>query len=53
VYESPYSALTELIVSGLKIDVKTTFTMKSFYFNLTCMKSVFFNVTGRLTGKDD
>jgi hypothetical protein len=54
VYESPYSALTGLVVSGLKIDVETTFTMESSYFNLTCMEPVFFNVTGRLTtGKDD
>lgn len=44
-YDSPYSSLTGLVVSGLKQEVETSFTMESSYFNLTCTEPVFFNLS--------
>lgn len=42
-YDSPYSALTGIVVSGLEKDKETTFIMESSYFNLTCTEPVFFD----------
>ncbi|KAK5100265.1 hypothetical protein LTR70_001747 [Exophiala xenobiotica] len=44
-YDSPYSALNGIVVSGLKDGLDTNFTMESNYFNLTCTDPAFFNYT--------
>ena len=35
-YNSPYSALNGIVISGLRDNIDTNFTMESTYFNLTC-----------------
>lgn len=45
-YDSPYSALTGLLVRGLNNAMKTTFTIESSYFDLTCTEPVFFDEPG-------
>jgi hypothetical protein len=48
-YDSPYSSLTGIVVSGLKKGMETNFVIESSYFNLTCTEPVFFerNSIGR------
>lgn len=41
-YDSPYSSMTGLLISGLKENMKTNFNVESSYFNLTCTEPVFF-----------
>ncbi|ERF73579.1 hypothetical protein EPUS_07513 [Endocarpon pusillum Z07020] len=42
-YKEPYSALTGLVISGLKDDTDSRFTIESSYFNLTCTGPILFN----------
>ena len=49
-YDSPYSSLTGLVVSGLKKGRETSFAIESSYFNLTCTDPVFFVQDGDDSG---
>ncbi len=41
-YDSSYSSLIGIVVSGLRKGMETNFVIESFYFNLTCTEPVFF-----------
>ncbi|KAK5946706.1 hypothetical protein PMZ80_000849 [Knufia obscura] len=49
-YDSPYSALNGIVVSGLRDGVDTNFTMETSYFNLTCSDPTIFNTAGSENG---
>lgn len=44
-YNAPYSALNGLIISGLRDDTSSNFSVESSYFNLSCTGPKFFNMS--------